>query len=1307
MAVLALGAVGSAVGGSLFGGATLFGLSGAAIGGAVGSLVGGLVDQAIFGKDVKTEGPRLSDVNFMASSEGATILRVLGKMRVNPQVIWATRFKETSKTDDVGGKGGPSVKTTEYFYSASFALGLCEGPIIGVARVWADGKLISLGDYNTRLYFGTEDQEPDPKIVAVEGADKVSGYRGLAYLVFEDLPLERFGNRVPQITVEVIVRPDAGEGLEALLHGVTLIPGSTEFGYARTKVTAQVEGGESKGENTHASETRSDFVVAIDLLQAEAPAVEHVALVVAWHGTDLRVGQCKIWPKVETRDKTTRPFTWRVGGLTRDETELVSQIGGAPAIGGAPSDRSVYEAIQELKARGLKVTLYPFIIMDVAADNDLPDPYGGDRQAAYPWRGRITCHPAPGRPGSPDGTAAVADDVAAFFGDAEPGDFGWEDESLRVTFDGSETDRSYRRFILHLAKIAQEAGGVDAFLIGSEMVGLTTVRSGATSYPAVGRLKALAADVRAMLPDAELGYAADWSEYHSHRPSDGSGDVIFHLDPLWADANIDFVGVDNYLPLADWRDGSQHLDAVAGAPSIYDAGYLTANVEGGEYFEWYYASSTDREAQLRTPIVDTAHGEHWVFRQKDFRSWWSQAHHDRPGGIRSGSATAWIPQSKRIVFTELGCPAIDKGANQPNVFVDPKSSESFTPYFSSGQRDDLMQRSMLEAALDYWRPAHGRNPVSGVTGDRMIDVSRITVWTWDARPYPEFPQLSDLWADAPNWRLGHWLNGRLNLIRLSEAVEAIAGGAGVAIDASALHGALGGYLADGLSTARGELEPLRSVFFFDAVATGGLVRFVHRGRQEPVAIDVDDLVPANDDKGAFEITRAQESELPRARRLRFYSPDADYRMGVVESRRLTGSTAAIVDEQAPVALPYGRARGVVEAMLFQDHVARERARFVLPPVALALDPTDVVALSVGGRVMRLRIEEIGFEHVRPVSAVREEPAVYDLEDGPDVRRVTPRPQAPAQPDLYFLDIPLLEDDDERPWAPRLAAYSAPWQPVSVYRRRGSTTTLDSEVRVAAAVGVTTEPLLRGPVGRWDRTSVLTVEVGRGVSLASAEEIDVLNGANIAAVEVGAGSWEIMQWRDATLIGPRTFELTNLLRGQRGSDADMVDEAAAGAAFVILNGAVKAASMASTLLDVELRWIWGPSSLPTTDELYDKADLTVRGVGLRPYAPVHLRAERAGGDIALSWIRRTRRGGDAWSSAEVPLAEDTEAYVVRVLDGAAVKRTIDATSPAATYDAAAQAADFGGAISTITFDVAQVSAQWGVGPRTAATLSLGA
>src|SRR5690606_19573599 len=133
-------------------------------------------------------------------------------------------------------------------------------------------------------------------------------------------------------------------------------------------------------------------------------------------------------------------------------------------------------------------------------------------------------------------------------------------------------------------------------------------------------------------------------------------------------------------------------------------------------------------AQVRTPIVDTAHGEHWVFRVKDLASWWSHPHHDRPGGVRAVQPTAWIPGMKPVRLTEFGCAAVDRGGNAPNLFQDPKSAESALPPHSSGARNDRMQRRALEAVLAHFAE---HNPVSPVYGGPMLEGA--DAWCWDAR----------------------------------------------------------------------------------------------------------------------------------------------------------------------------------------------------------------------------------------------------------------------------------------------------------------------------------------------------------------------------------------------------------------------------------------------------------------------------------------------------------------------------------------------------------------------------------------------
>ncbi len=570
MATLVLGAAGAALGGA-------FGPFGAIAGRALGAIAGYAIDSWLFGqKQTGNDGARLTTSDIQASTEGAVITRIVGRARVTGQIIWATRFEEEATTSGSGkGGSGSGSGTTEYSYYGNFAVGLVEGPIAGIGRMWADGQEVDKTQIVFRVYTGSDSQEIDPLIEAKESA-LAPAYRGLAYVVFERLPLAAYGNRLPQIAVEVYASPG---NLEPTVRGAAMIAGN-EFGFDTTLVKKTTAAGDEVPENRHTLIADTDFIASIWLLLTVAPNLRSVMLVVPWFGDDLRCGACTIQPKVDAADKVA-DMAWQVSGITRAGAAVVSYIGDSASSGGSPNDASVIRAIQYLKALGLRVTLNPFIMMDIPAANLLPDPYSNGAaavgQPVYPWRGRITCSPAAGYSGTVDKTATAASQVAAFVGTAAPGDFGGS--GTTVTYSGP-AEWSYRRFVLHCATLATLAGGVDTFLIGSEMIGLTQVRSSATAYPFVTALVALAADVRTVLGLATsfVGYAADWTEWNNHRPADGSGDVLFNLDPLWSDAYIDFVGVDNYMPLADWRDGTAHpdFDADDGPTNIYDLDYLKA-----------------------------------------------------------------------------------------------------------------------------------------------------------------------------------------------------------------------------------------------------------------------------------------------------------------------------------------------------------------------------------------------------------------------------------------------------------------------------------------------------------------------------------------------------------------------------------------------------------------------------------------------------------------------------------------------------------------------------------------------------------
>lgn len=1287
MAELVLSTIGQALGARIVPAA--FRAIGSTLGRIGGAYIGRAIDDELFGETRRSEGARLTDLHLQGSTEGASIPAIYGRVRIAGQVIWAALFKEHEETTEVGGggKGGGSRATrTDFSYSLSFAVGLCEGEIVRIGRAWANGEPLDLSQVTWRLHAGGEAQAPDPLIETIEGADIAPAYRGLAYVVFEDLPLEQFGNAIPQLSFEIIrPTPAAGPRFEDRVRGVCLIPASGEFVYATEPVRRVIGPGQEATENVHAEKDRANLLVSLDQLQADFPNCDNVLLVVGWFADDLRCGSCAIKPGVEIASKETAPQTWRAGAVTRAGAHVVSQIGGAPAFGGTPSDESVLQAIAELKARGFKVGLYPFMMMDVPAGNALPDPYGAAEQAVYPWRGRVTLHPAPGQAGSPDKTAAAATQINAFFGAAAPGDFS---ASGGVISYSGPVEWSFRRFVLHQAKLAQAAGGVDFFVIGSEMRGLTTARNAAASFPVVSALVTLAADVRGMLGSAtKLTYAADWSEYFGHQPADGTGDVYFHLDPLWANSNIDAVGVDWYPPLTDWRDGLTHLDAALGS-SGHDADYLEGRIEAGEGFDYYYASDANRIAQTRTAIADGAYGEPWVFRPKDLRDFWGRSHFNRPGGVRAGAPTAWVAESKPLWLVELGCPAVDKGANAPNLFIDDRSSESALPPFSSGARDDLIQRRALDAYLRHW------------DGDPMIEETFL--WCWDARPHPAYPARADVWSDGASWRRGHWLNGRAGLSGLGEVVADLCARAGLDnVVVSSLSGAVSGYVVDSPSTARAAIEPLMAAYDFVAAEREGVVTFFHGGEGAPIAAPTAAFTA--DSAGERYKLRSDSADAPIEARVRFLDPARDYLVAGVSARRLDRAEGGVVTIEAPLVLEPEAGELMAQRLLAERRAASESLRLGLGPAHLALEPGDRVVLEAGDDTFEIsRIEDaetrqLSLRRVRAGGA-----ALLSLAE----------PGAPATPifapapAFSVLDLPLLpgSETDERPL---VAVFASPWAGAHDVFAGASDDALTQRCRVTqpAIMGELLWALWPGPADRWDDGNRIRIKLYSGV-LASVSKSALLNGANAFAIESDAGEWEIVQAREAVLVAPNEYELSGFLRGQLGSAHAMRASHPVGTRLVKLNARLGRVPVAAHEWGDALSFAAPPSGATSSDPRATRQTLTLPHAGARLWAPAHLTARRlSSGAVQINWRRQARRGGDYWGAGDPALDVPVEAYQLEILSGAALVRTLTPATPAYLYSAADQTADFGAPPASLHLRAAQLDAAGAPGLNTELTIAL--
>jgi hypothetical protein len=765
------------------------------------------------------------------------------------------------------------------------------------------------------------------------------------------------------------------------------------------------------------------------------------------------------------------------------------------------------------------------------------------------------------------------------------------------------------------------------------------------------------------------------------------------------------------MPLSDWRDADYGGGNPDGFNQPYTLAALRDQVVSGEGYDWYYASAAAREARARSPISDGAYGKPWVFRPKDIRSWWETQHFDRPGGIESPIPTAWVPRSKPVWFTELGCPAVDKGANQPNAFPDALSSEGGLPYFSSGGRSDLAQQQFLRAHFLHWLPDSPGfdpegNPWSAAYGDRMLPASRIHLWAWDARPFPAYPRRSDLWQDSDNWQRGHWLNGRAATISTADLIRAVLADHGLTdVDVSEIGGSLTGYLIDSPTTARGALETLVDLYGIAVREDEG--RLVFRDQLavagDPIRLD-ETVIP--EDGPALEYRRAPEGALPVAAELAFVDLFRDHQASVVRRTRpgapRGGSTAIALAGS----LEGGAAEALLADWLERRWTARETIAFSLPPASLSVSPGALVSLADDDQREYIVTDvEVGL--ARRVTAHRvARAAPSPWRSGQIVGRVS-APSIAGVPHAVLLDLPAMPTTPREQGNLRLAAYARPWTSQVLYASAESSGfTQVATVNIPATMGELIGSAEPGPWGRIDHHGALTVALYNG-SLSSVSDLQLLNGANMAAIRADNGAWEVIQFRDAEEVAPSVWEVATLLRGQYGTEDAMMAGAAAGASFVLLDTAVAQVELAAEFSGMPVNWRVGPSGQDFGSQTFRRFTQT-GGVRSRlPLAPVHLRLSRqADGGAMLSWIRRGRIEADSWLAEDIPLGEEFERYRIEIgIEGGSPARTVESGVPEWTYSPEMISADFPALPAQIAVTVRQIGAGVGAGLPARATFLL--
>lgn len=522
-------------------------------------------------------------------------------------------------------------------------------------------------------------------------------------------------------------------------------------------------------------------------------------------------------------------------------------------------------------------------------------------------------------------------------------------------------------------------------------------------------------------------------------------------------------------------------------------------------------------------------------------------------------------------------------------------------------------------------------------------------------------------------------------VALSQVIHDITGRSGVDnVSVAGLNTLVPGYIIGRGSNGSGALAPLALAYHFDLAEQHGQVRMVKRARGMKATIPIDHMGGRQDNELPIDPIRYESAsfvDLPKEVNVTFSDKALDYQPNTQRAVRREGNAENIETNAFPLTLTADEGRRIADRLLWSPWAARKSAKFKVSDRWVRRDPGDILGIPIADQVVPYKLLRMarGDNGVIEAEVQRDDPELYNsTADGTAGTLPENIVRFPGVTRLILMDSPILRDLDDNSgfyWA--VTAPSTGWRGADVLRSSDGGTTYSALSRVAlrTKIGDVATALPSGPTAYWDRGNTLTVVLQyENHTLESKSEDLVLGGANAFWLGGADGQdGEIVQFATATLTAPNTYELSDLLRGRLGTEANAGTHGA-NEVFVLLNTSTMGRSDFGPG-DWNAERDYKPVSI-----LNDQADVTAQqftntGVGLKPLSGVSVVGVRdTSNNLTVTWIRRSRLRSPGLGNGPVPLGEQTEAYEVDIFSGASVVRTITATTPSIAYSAAEQTAD---------------------------------
>jgi hypothetical protein len=986
-----------------------------------------------FGGDFNVE---LRDVQIQSSTYGRILPIISGQARVAGNVIWASQVTKTSTREFNGLKEG--TYTNKVSYHASFAIAICMGEISSISSIY--GNDVKIDDMsNITIYLGSEDQKPNSTMQRYLGIDSTPAFRGVVYVVFDTFCLDDYHGNIPNFTFDITnIETDIPNSAGNLVSAINIIPGTGEFVYdtkiqykrERVLYNNQFVGYSNlKAINMNNNQNIADSILSVNDMKQSMQNVKWISLVSCWFGSNLDIKYCNIDPKVESHDILSYPDQWSVAGLQRSNAQIVSRDSDGDArYGGTPDDASIIRYLDYIKSQDLKTCFYPMIMMDLDGK---------------PWRGRIS------------GNASY---VQNFF----------------------TKQNGYNNFILHYANLLK--GKIDAFIIGSEMIGLTKIKDSNGSFPAVKELINLAKEVKKILgKDVKVTYAADWSEYHH---TDGGW---YNLDDLWASPDIDVIGIDAYFPLTDQSSDISVQDIENGWTS-------------GEGYDFYFENGKgSAKKDLSAPYA-------W----KNIKYFWGNAHYNP-----DGKKTSWIPKSKKIWFTEYGFPSINLATNQPNVFYSKSSSESGFPYLSDGKANYSIQQKAIIATEVVWKSSP------------MIENK--FAWCWDARPFPYFPNLSNTWKDAGDFATGHWLNGKIASSTLNQVIYKICISLGLKESEFKIEDDLDYIIGININTKTSGialLKHLSEIFMFDISMINGIIVFYKIKTRNIVKIDDGNILK-------IDVKSLNKNDTPSVLEMLYYNQNYKITNARFSANDINQNTNSI---KTNVIISDDVAKSVAQSIITSLWNSEDEYKISLPITFNNLKLGDTIELFQNNKKSKLRIIsiQISKDDVVNITCINQhdfssndvlshDKKIADVEKKHDI-------------ELDIFDLPNIDQSTDRSKFPLYLGIRNDFEQDLYATIKLSS---DNGVSYQSQMSIDSE-CIYGDVFDFHQSSEINKNIVdykskfkiyiRNGEISSTDEISFHNDVNLCII-----GDEILSFKNAEIIGENLYQISVLLRGLYGTN----------------------------------------------------------------------------------------------------------------------------------------------------------------------------